>query len=299
MNNKAWHALFYSPDEHRLRAGWRLCVQIALMGFLLGFVLFAFAFVNTFFHWKISDTGLFILSTFFELIAFTGSVALARRFLDKRKFVDLGFLANWTENNTFIEDLFYGFLIAMSLMTFVFFIMIPLGWVRIISWGGQTAFSPLGISQLRQAGLYLGLFIIVGFQEELLCRGYHLQTIASGSNVVWGMVGSSIIFALLHLGNPGANWMATVGIFFAGLLLAFAYVRTGNLWLSIGLHIGWNFFEGVVFGFPTSGVAVYALTRIQVSGPVFWTGGAFGPEAGLIILPALAIGAMLVYLYSK
>jgi hypothetical protein len=113
------------------------------------------------------------------------------------------------------------------------------------------------------------------------------------------VIGSSVIFAALHLGNPGANWMGFIGIFCAGMLLAFAAVRTGRLWLSIGIHIGWNFFEGVVFGFPTSGVAIYSLLRIHVTGPVLWTGGAFGPEAGLIILPALVIGAGLVYLYTK
>jgi hypothetical protein len=93
--------------------------------------------------------------------------------------------------------------------------------------------------------------------------------------------------------------MAMVGIFFAGMLLAFAAVRTGKLWLSISLHIGWNFFEGVVFGFPTSGVAIYSLLHIHVTGPVLWTGGAFGPEAGLIILPALAVGAGLVWFYTR
>jgi uncharacterized protein len=58
-------------------------------------------------------------------------------------------------------------------------------------------------------------------------------------------------------------------------------------------------FEGVVFGFPVSGLDIYALTRIQVHGPELWTGGAFGPEAGLIVLPSLLVGALLIYLYSK
>ena len=75
--------------------------------------------------------------------------------------------------------------------------------------------------------------------------------------------------------------------------------RTKQLWLSIGLHIGWNFFEGVVFGFPVSGLDIYPLLRIKVTGPELWTGGAFGPEAGLIVLPSLIVGAVLIYLFSK
>jgi hypothetical protein len=110
---------------------------------------------------------------------------------------------------------------------------------------------------------------------------------------------SSAVFGALHLSNPHASWVAAVGILFAGLFLALGYLRTGQLWLSIGLHIGWNFFEGVVFGFPVSGTASYPLLRIQVSGPPLWTGAAFGPEAGLIVMPAILFGALLILLYSR
>jgi len=110
---------------------------------------------------------------------------------------------------------------------------------------------------------------------------------------------SSAVFGLLHIFNPSATWVSTAGIFFAGVYLAFGYIRTKQLWLSIGLHIGWNFFEGVVFGFPVSGLDIYALTRIKVHGPEIWTGGAFGPEAGLIVLPSLVLGAFLIYRYTK
>ncbi len=132
-----------------------------------------------------------------------------------------------------------------------------------------------------------------------MSRGYHLQTIASGTNLLWGLIVSSAIFGALHLANPHATWISAAGIFFAGLFLGYAYIRTGKLWLSIGLHIGWNFFEGVIFGYPVSGIDTYHLTRISVSGPGLWTGGAFGPEAGLILLPAIVLGAGLVYLYTR
>ena len=85
----------------------------------------------------------------------------------------------------------------------------------------------------------------------------------------------------------------------AAIYLAFGYIRTKQLWLSIGLHIGWNFFEGVGFGFPVSGLDIYPLLRINVTGPELWTGGAFGPEAGLIVLPSLLVGGLLIYLYTQ
>ena len=117
--------------------------------------------------------------------------------------------------------------------------------------------------------------------------------------MVWGVLLSSLIFGLLHLGNPHATAVGAAGIILAGLFLGYAFVRTGQLWLSIGIHIGWNFFEGVVFGFPVSGLTVYHVTRVVISGPELWTGGAFGPEAGLIVIPAMAVGVGLVHLYTN
>jgi hypothetical protein len=110
---------------------------------------------------------------------------------------------------------------------------------------------------------------------------------------------SSAIFGVMHLGNPNATWVSAAGIFFAGLFLAYGYLATKQLWLPIGLHIGWNFFEGVVFGFPVSGLDIYRLIRITVDGPELWTGGAFGPEAGLVLLPGLLLGVALIYVYTK
>ena len=113
------------------------------------------------------------------------------------------------------------------------------------------------------------------------------------------MVLSSPFLRLRHPANPYATWVSTAGIFFAGVYQSYGYIRTRQLWLPIGLHIGWNFFEGVVFGFPVSGLDIYALARIQVTGPVLWTGGEFGPEAGLILLPSLIVGSALIYLFTR
>jgi hypothetical protein len=121
---------------------------------------------------------------------------------------------------------------------------------------------------------------------------------AEGMNLTLGILLSSLFFASGHLLNPNMNWIAAVGLFLAGLFLAFAYTRTRQLWLPIGLHIGWNFFEGTVFGFPVSGLSLFGMIDHSVNGPVLFTGGAFGPEAGLVLLPALALGTILVYYYT-
>ena len=284
--------IFISPDEPRLRAGWRLLIQTILfvvLAFIAGIPIVILVYVL---HGDLSGAPFLTANMFAELVGVTLSVYIARRFLDKRSFASLGFkLDKFT-----LYDIFVGIAIAFIMMGSIFFAMKILGWLTFESFAWDA--EPIS-NVILQTAMFFFVFILVGWNEELLSRGYHLQTIASGINLFWGVIISSIIFGLLHLGNPNAAWVSAAGIFFAGLFLAYGYIRTKQLWLSIGLHIGWNFFEGVVFGFPVSGLDIYPLTHISVTGPEIWTGGAFGPEAGLIVLPALALGAVLIYLYTR
>ena len=93
--------------------------------------------------------------------------------------------------------------------------------------------------------------------------------------------------------------MGALGVTLAGLFMAYAYLRTRQLWLPIGIHIGWNFFEGPLLGFPVSGIGTFQLVRNQIAGPTLFTGGSFGPEAGLVLVPALIFGTALVYFYTR
>jgi len=279
--------IFISPDEPRLRAGWRLLVQTILL-FILGTVV---SFIGLLL--KTSASATTILNQILNLIAITGSVYIARRWLDKKSFESLGLKLS---RQAWI-DILAGIGITFILMAFIYIVMLGLGWLTFTGFAWQ--FDPIG-TVITGVLTFLIVFLFVGWNEELLSRGYHLQTIASGLNLFWGVVISSAVFGFLHIFNPNATWVSVAGIFFAGIFLAYAYIRTKQLWLSIGLHIGWNFFEGVVFGFPVSGLSrIYKLLRIQVTGPDLWTGGAFGPEAGLIVLPALIVGIVLIYLFTK
>jgi hypothetical protein len=143
------------------------------------------------------------------------------------------------------------------------------------------------------------VYVAVGYYEELLSRGYHLQNLADGLNLPLGLMLSSAVFSVAHLTNPGAKLLSVIGIFAAGFFLAYGWLRTRQLWIPIGLHIGWNFFQGTVFGFPVSGLGGFHLIRQTVAGPEVVTGGAFGPEAGLAGLAAMGIGAGLIWLYTR
>ncbi|MFH1635106.1 MAG: type II CAAX endopeptidase family protein [Chloroflexota bacterium] len=281
--------IFISPDEPRLRAGWRLLIQTILMvviamGFSIPLLLLSEAF-------QFAIDGL-ILNQIIELFVITVSVYLARRFLDRRTFVSLGLKLD----RRAAFDVLAGIVITGLMMGLIYIIEWGAGWLSFESFAWQV--QPVE-NVLSGVVLMLVIFIFVGWNEELLSRGYHLQTLTSGINLTWGVVLSSAVFGVLHLGNPNATWVSTAGIFFAGVFLAYGYIRTRQLWLSIGLHIGWNFFEGVVFGFPVSGLSdIPRLILHTVDGPELITGGAFGPEAGLVMLPALIAGALAIWWYA-
>jgi membrane protease YdiL (CAAX protease family) len=284
--------VFLSPEEPRLRAGWRLAIQtvmLLVLSFCAGIPISLLALIPGI---DLTSGWFLALNQAVEIVSITASVFLARRFLDKRSINSLGLkFDRWTA-----LDILAGVLITFFMMGFIYLIQWGLGWLTFngFAWETDSLLTVLG----GTLGMFV-VFILVGWNEELLSRGYHLQTIASGLNLFWGVALSSAVFGVLHLGNPNATWVSAAGIFFAGLFLAYGYITTRQLWLSMGLHLGWNFFEGVVFGFPVSGLGIYRLIHITVHGPELWTGGAFGPEAGLVVLPGLLLGAALIYVYTR
>ena len=227
-----------------------------------------------------------------ELLVFVGSIYIARRFLDKRSFVSLGLKLD----RFVLYDILAGIVITFFLLGLIFVFLQALGWLQFKLFAWNINSWQVILSQTLP---YLIIFVLVGFNEELLYRGYYLQTLTSGRNLFWGLILSSTIFGMEHLSNPNSTWVGAVGDGLLGLFFAYGYVRTKQLWLPIGLHIGWNFFDSTVFGFPVSGWTIYSWIYINLSGPEIWTGGVFGTEAGLIILPVLLLGTILVYLYTR
>ena len=284
--------MFFSSSEKRLRTGWRLLAHLALLVVLYFAVAIFLAPLQAIFSLDESFTALFLFNTIIALIALTASIFLARRRVDKRSFTSLGLI--W--NRRAARDLLVGIGITGLIMSLVYAAEAVLGWQRFEAFAWKNDAPGAIIGNLL---LYLVIYIAVGWQEELLFRGYWLQNLAEGLGTGWGVLISSWVFALLHGFNPNSSPAAVFLLIASGLFLACGYLRTRQLWLPIGLHIGWNYFEGPVFGFAVSGTSPFRLISLTPTGPELLTGGAFGPEAGLIVLPALLLGVALIYWYTR
>ena len=283
-----------SPTERRLRVGWRLLLHLVFVfGLTLPLALFAAVAILLLQAFIQDIQGLSTwIGTLASGAAFFLATFLARRVLDRRSFLSLGF---GVDRHT-LPDLIIGFLVPLPMIALAFAIESSMGWVRWEGWAWQSLTTAQVVIGLAGG---LAMFAVVGFAEETLSRGYHLQNLAEAIGLPRAWLLSSIIFSALHVFNPGFSLQAGIGLVLAGLFLATGWIRTGRLWLSIGLHLGWNFFEGTVFGFAVSGLDLFRLMRHRIEGPEWVTGGGFGPEAGAVVLPGLLLGSALVWLYTR
>ena len=140
--------------------------------------------------------------------------------------------------------------------------------------------------------------LVAAVMEELLLRGVLFRIVEESLGSWIALALSALVFGVLHALNPGATLASTMAIALeAGVLLAAVYMYTRTLWMPIGLHLGWNFTEGGVFGASVSGGQARGWLASHLQGSDLLTGGAFGPEASLVaVLLCLAAGlAFLVF----
>lgn len=138
------------------------------------------------------------------------------------------------------------------------------------------------------------LFGAVG--EELLFRGYGFQVLLAELGPFATILPVSVIFGLAHAANQYATPLGLANTIGWGVILGVAFLRSGDLWLPIGLHFGWNWMLPI-FGASLSGFTIRtAGYAMEWTAPTFWSGGAYGPEGGL--LTSLVLALLALYLWK-
>jgi membrane protease YdiL (CAAX protease family) len=136
--------------------------------------------------------------------------------------------------------------------------------------------------------------------EELIFRGFVFRVVQSAGGTWVAVAISAVLFGAVHAANPASSVFSTIAIALeAGVLLALAYAATQRLWLPIGIHTGWNFAEGTIYGTAVSGgPAKVSLLHARLAGPDLLTGGAFGIEASIGAILICVAASVLLAIYA-
>lgn len=261
---------------------------LAVIGFVVTQVL-AEVIASLFFSAKTQVVGFNMISRPLGLLFLLLLYGVMARLLNKNPAgllagQGLGFVPTWQ------RDLVVGSVLGAG--------MIILGVIALLIFGGyHPELLPTdGMAARLLAILWIGL--TAAALEEVAFRGYPFQTLI-GAIGPWGAsLMLSLLFGAIHLANPHATAFGFINTALVSLLLSITYLRTGYLWMPIGLHFAWNIFLGTVFGLPVSGINLFSVVvKARTQGSTLLTGGDYGLEASLtgtvVIILGLAVISVL------
>ena len=192
-----------------------------------------------------------------------------------------------------LPHLGYGLLFGAASMSIVFICLYLTG---------NTGMVSINIGALLDILFWAGLlkYVFVGFFEEILSRGYMMSALKTTRNKWVIFFLPAVVFGLLHLMNPSVGVLPVVNIALVGVLFGYMVVKTGDIWMPIGFHITWNFFQGNIFGFQVSGNAYdVSVLSTPSAGSSLINGGGFGPEGGLVVTLIALLGIVWVHFFVK
>tara|TARA_B100000575_G_scaffold283882_1_gene277227 strand:- start:538 stop:1431 length:894 start_codon:yes stop_codon:yes gene_type:complete len=233
------------------------------------------------------DSPLMLFMTAFQVAGSFLTLWIATKFIDRKPLMSIGLSVKDKANEMLI-----GLGFALAFIGGLFFVLWLLGAITIT---GYVGFKP-GVFIVSM------MLFLAAFDEELIFRGYILNSMMDSSSRWVALAGSSALFALMHAGNPNvwSNWVPMTELFAAGFILGVSYTFTRNLWFPTFFHFGWNFFQGL-FGFEISGINVDSWKMISHEStgnvPDIISGGAFGIEGSVITLSCTIICTYFIFKY--
>lgn len=262
----------------QVRSGWKIGLILVIYVILIGLWQVFFPMDS------LTDLGFNAV----DFLVFVGLIFGVLQWIDRKKFKDIGL----TGIKHHFRELGFGLIFGAVSMTIIFVVLAV---------SGQIVVKRVDFRQDVWTSLGNGfiLFALIGFKEELFSRGYSLFVFRQMRRLWLAVLLSSLLFTLLHATNPNLQPVGILNIFLAALLFSFMTIKTGNLWMAIGFHTTWNYFQASVFGFPVSGIQINSLYYIQLRYHNLLTGGLFGPEGGLLVTGIILAGFIVVWLYVK
>jgi uncharacterized protein len=158
--------------------------------------------------------------------------------------------------------------------------------------GGVFTFGSLdlhGARIVKFALYYAVFFLLTGFFEEFLLRGYSQWVLTKGMHFWPAAALLSVSFGALHGANPGEARIGLVAVVAIGFFFCLTLRRTGDLWWAVGFHMSWDWGESYLYSVPDSGTMLPGhLLNSSFHGPAWLTGGSVGPEGSYLVFVVLA-----------
>lgn len=200
------------------------------------------------------------------------------RCIERRRFRTMGLT-----KHRLLPDYLAGLLIGFAMFSAV---------LLLICMGG-AAEKDIVLQQPKPAAavlLFVG-WMVQGFSEELVFRGYLMMTFGTRVSPWKATVYSAICFACAHLGNNGISIPALINLTLFGMFMSLVFLRTDSVWCAAAVHTVWNWAQGSFYGLQVSGMdSGSSFFRFVLNGSRNWLGGGdFGPEGGLAATAVLLI----------
>jgi membrane protease YdiL (CAAX protease family) len=96
-----------------------------------------------------------------------------------------------------------------------------------------------GPALLQTLGVGALFLIANSVMEEATSRAFPMQLLRARS-ILFRIVVPSVVFAAIHLADESFDLGAFYSRALAGVVFSTAYALSGNIWLAVGLHTGWN-----------------------------------------------------------
>lgn len=266
------HGVFLGP--YGLRAGWRLLMYALLFMAASGATTFLRSAAG------LAHSGLAAITATLLGALIAGWVMV--RYVDQRPVGALGFAAEPAA----ARDYLVGTLAGGAMLGAAVVLLAVAGTAR---WVAEPGTVSEYVAALCRA---LVFFSIAAALEEVLFRGYPFQVLVQGIGEWPTLLATSALFTYVHGNNPNVTPLGLANIFLAGVMLGVAYLRTRSLWFATAVHMGWNWAMSALLDFPVSGIRMFDAPFYDAheTGADWWTGGAFGPEAGVAATLALLAG---------
>ncbi|MGA8108420.1 MAG: type II CAAX endopeptidase family protein [Acidobacteriaceae bacterium] len=271
--------IFWGPQG--LRTGWAVLVYGVLL-YLLPQLVAPLIFTVLSPNWQggLSPSAGFGIKLA-EFVAVLAATFLFAAF-ERRPLTSYGFRGH-ARTVRMLSGLLWGFICISALV-------LALWKLRFLSLTGGTV---TGGAAAFYAAKWGGVFLLTGFTEEAMFRGYPQFKLTHGVGFWWGALLLALIFGLAHSGNGGESWIGLVAAGAVGLVFCLSLWYTGSLWWAVGFHAAWDWGQSYFYGTADSGTLVRGhLLRSKPAGSVWWSGGVTGPEGSVLIFPLLALIAL-------